>query len=236
MDKMHEAYQAWKAKPDKRNMAGVITALDPVIDKALTTYGFQGNANAKAMARLHAASVLPRYDESKAKLNTFMTNELQRLQRIVPKASAPLSVPEGAALDLRTLQAHERDIATSKGRDATVAELADGTGLSPKRIEYIRTRYAIPTVGEQSFLDEEGYTSVPGTLARDESVWIDAVYDEVDDIDKKILDWSLGRAGEPLLSKREMAERLGVSAAAVTQRSIRLANKLQEGTQYEGVI
>lgn len=235
-DKLDTAYQAWRSKPDKQTTAGVIKALAPVIDKALTTYGFQGNANARTMAQLHAASVLPRYDPSKAKLNTFMTNELRRLQRIVPQQTSPLPVPEGAALDLRTLKAHEAELTALRGREPTTAELTDSTGLSEKRIEYIRSRYDIPQVGEQSFVDDEGYTSLPGTLRRDESVWVDAVYDEVDDIDKKILDWSLGRAGAPVLEKTEMARRLGITPAAVTQRSIRLANKLQEGTAYEGVV
>jgi DNA-directed RNA polymerase specialized sigma subunit len=65
-----------------------------------------------------------------------------------------------------------------------------------------------------------------------EDLWIDAVYGELDGRDRKIMDWTLGWHGQPKLTKTEMAKRLGMSVSAITQRAMRIANRVDEGREH----
>ena len=226
-------YESWRRQPDSSHTTAVVQALDPVISKALHGYGFGGDSLARTTAQLHLAKALPRFDPSRGKLSSFAVTELQRLQRVLPRQQYALPVPEAAAFDLRDLKLAETELSAELGRDATMAELSDKTGLSRLRITRLRQRFGRPEVSESAFVSEAGYTDLPGVNSRSEAAWVDAVYDEVDPVDKKIMEWSMGRGGQPVLSKTEIARRLNISPAAVTQRGIRLANKLEEGMAYD---
>jgi len=229
-----QLYKQWKASPNPGTLTPLVSSLRPTIDSALRTYGYADDPNMRTTAQLHVIKALPRYDPKRAKLNTFVFNELKRIQRFGPKQQHAIPIPEQAALDLRSLQRIEHDLVHELGREPTPPELADKSGLSVRRINSIRRRYAIPTVTEQAFESDIGVRDVPATRGNEsERLWLDALYAELDPIDKKILDWSLGMHGQPRISKTQMATKLGISIPAITQRARRLSARVSEGMEYE---
>jgi GTP-dependent phosphoenolpyruvate carboxykinase len=54
------------------------------------------------------------------------------------------------------------------------------------------------------------------------------VYDESDPIDRKIIEFTTGYGGSPMLSKKEIADRLGISPSQVTRRADRIGMKIQD--------
>ena len=58
-----------------------------------------------------------------------------------------------------------------------------------------------------------------------------AIYDELDETDKLIYEWSTGYGKGVTLSNAEIARRLNISPAAVSQRLNKISKKFVEGRQ-----
>ena len=233
-DDSDNLFKVWKASPNPRTLSPLLTKLNPVIDRATRAYGYGGDPNIKTTAQLHVADALHRYDPKKGtKLDTFMFNELKRLRRLGPQQQYAIPMPEQASYDLRSIQRVESDLASDLGRDPLPEELADATGLSNRRITSIKKQYALPTVTEQSFDPMQGMPGQEQEPGEAEHLWNEAVYGEVDDTDKQIMNWSLGLHGMPKMSKTDMAAKLKISIPAITQRARKIAAKLGEGTTYK---
>jgi DNA-directed RNA polymerase specialized sigma subunit len=228
-DPIMQAYTTWKKTPTPVNMTGVIKAVDPVIRKALQTYGYKDDPLMRSTAQAYAGRIIPNYNPSKGThLSTFLTTELQRLQRIGPQQSYAVPIPEGAALDLQRVKDKEAELRAALGRDPTIPELADATNMNIRRINKLYTKYGAPSLTE-GFYGEDLSTAGEGSDVS-EQIWADAVYMELDPIDKKIFEWTTGWKGRPSLSKTEIAQKLKMSVSAVTQRAAKITQKLNEGS------
>ena len=230
-------YSEWKQRPGPETVTPLLTALNPTIDRAMSAYGYGGDSNIKTTAQLHVVNALPRFKPDKgAKLDTFMFNELKRLKRLGPQQQYAVPMPEQAAYDLQAIKRVEHDLSFDLGRDPTPEELSDSAGLSVKRIAGIKKQYDIPMVTEQSF-DPMG--SMPGQeqeQGETEKLWLEAVYGEMDPINQHIMNWSLGLHGQPRMAKTQMAQKLGISIPAITQRARKIAMKVSEGTKYNSLM
>lgn len=123
-------------------------------------------------------------------------------------------------LQRSAVQKHEDELRESLGRDPSDIELADRTGLSVAALR--RMRQATGVVS--AYGSEAGPSPAFYETDRDEAL-LDYVYHDLNDIDRKIVDWTL--RGPPL-PKVEIARRLRVSPAAVTQRARRIAARIAE--------
>jgi len=223
-------FSRWKERPGPTTLTPLMISLEPTIKSSLQSYGGANDPNLRSTAQLQIIKSLPRYDPAKAGLSTFVFNELKRMRRLAPKQQYAIPIPEQASLDLKNVQLVEGNLQAELGREPTVSELADATSLSPRRIQSIKVKYAIPTITDQQY---ENSTELPTTREQaSEKLWTDVVYSTLDPIDQKIMDWSLGWHGQEQLSKTEMARRLRMSVPAITQRAQRIAAKMEEGTEY----
>jgi DNA-binding Lrp family transcriptional regulator len=60
---------------------------------------------------------------------------------------------------------------------------------------------------------------------------LEYVYDESDQLDRKIIEMTTGYGGVTMLQKNQIAIKLGISPSQVTRRSERIGVKLQEMDQ-----
>lgn len=228
--KAPDLFGEWKAAPGPKTLTPLLQQLDPVIDKALGAYGYAGDANMKTTARLLAAKALPKFDPDKASLNTFVFGELRRLQRVGPQQEFAIPVPERVMLERSAVDRATDELREELGRQPTDNELLDRTGLSLKRLRTIR---GVPSQVVGSRTDEAGQIIADAADEMDSSrLWEEAVAASLDPIDRKIYEWSTGSGGERL-TKTQMAARLGLSPAAITQRSAKIVQKLSAG---EGMV
>ena len=230
--KPEELWQTWKKTPGPATLTPLMAAAQPTIQKALYTYGFSGDPNINIQAQLHVMSVLPRFDPKKAKLTTFLTNELRRVQRIGYEQNQTVKIPEQAMIDFKYIKSKERDLRDNLGRDATVDELADATGLSTRRISKLRTSV------RQSMSDNTqlGEGSAPVGVAAErpelDDMYAHAFYGSLTDpLDQKIFEWTTGYGGSERLSKSDIARKLNRSVAAISQRSEKMATAIEELVQ-----
>jgi DNA-directed RNA polymerase specialized sigma subunit len=226
-------YNAWKTDPTPENTGTLLKVVDPVIREALRTYGGGSSASPtlRSKARLLATKAIDVYDPSKAKLRTHLLSYMQGLRRMSAKEDQILNVPEQVLLDMGGLREAENELRDRLSRDPSDLELADHTGLSRKRIGYLRLMKPSFAEGKLMEVDEEGSgMSDPSVrqISNNEGLraWHEFVYHDLDPIDQQIMEHTLGLHNKRVLSNQEVAKKLKLSPGAISQRKARIQSKL----------
>lgn len=225
--KLEDIYEFWRKNPSKANLARLLDASQPVLNKALTTYA-GGDKAYMGRARKLAINAFKTFDPKRgAKLNTHLMIQLQPLRRAYTQRTAGVSVPERVQMDRMRLERAEQELTEQLGREPADTELADYTGLSRKRIAHVRS-FARGILREGQLITPEHGLQLPGaSKVTADDIWAEYVYHDLNPIDKKIMEWKLGIFGKKVRTTSDIARRLGISASAVSQRAAKIAAKLE---------
>lgn len=224
-----DAYTAWKADPQPKTLGPLLATTAPALNRAIAMHVGTPDPIVLGHARRLAAESFSRYDPAQSGLGTFLTHQLQGLKRIVRKSQNIISVPERVSLQRGHLLDAETTLTDALGREPTAEELADHTGLSVKRITHIRQyKPAIPEGFFSSMNVEEGGGLSPAVRHGYNPRIIDAVYQDLDDTDKKILEWTLGMHGTKPRQNQRIATALRVTPGAISQRKQAIQAKLDQ--------
>lgn len=229
-----EAFGAWQATPTPQTRSQLLKQVDPVISTAIKSYGgaSAGSPVLRSHARRMALKSFGTYDPAKGGLKTHLLSQLRRLQRTGAQQAQIISVPEQVALDRRHLNETEQSLRITLGREPSDQQLANHTGLSLKRLSYVRQTSPPVAVGKLlSQMPAESRTlpasSIPGHDPLIEG-WEELVYHDLDQTDQVIFDYLTGSHGRGMLNTGDIAKRLGVTPSAVSQRAARIQGQLDE--------
>lgn len=225
-----DPYDTWAASPTPANMQKLLKHVAPTLNAAITTHA-GGNVSpvVQGHAKLLAVRAIKSYDPTRnTALTSHLHENLRGLIRFNANATSPMQVSERRAKQVTELKTAENDFFEQYGHEATDEELADVLGLSVKRISKIREfgdpRFIRSTSGSAT-------TNAPITNQHDPAeIWTDYVYHDLGAIDKQIMEHAVGYNGKAKLRKVELARRLNISPAAVSQRARKIQEKLLEGT------
>jgi DNA-directed RNA polymerase specialized sigma subunit len=228
-NKLSVAYQNWSHNKSPQAMDDVLTHARDVIEKGITTYSGTDSPLMRSRARVIAAQAIQSYDpNSKANLSSWIMTNLQGLTRYRQQTS-PIRVPERVQYELHAVNQANQELTDELGREPTMSELADRTGLSSKRIDYVR-RFNRSIRTEGSFVDEEGGTYLPGVAENSwQNVWAEFVYHDLDPTNKQIYDMIVRKGA----SVNDAAAKLKMSASAVSQRAKKIADMISEADQVK---
>lgn len=225
------SYTAWSTMPNPDNADRLLTAVKPVIDRAIHSYVGQDDPLIRSHAKRVVLGALPRYKPDSAGLGTFLHSQLQSLQRASRKQQQILSIPERVQIDSAHLRRVEDTLTDQLGREPSMAELSSAAGLSAGRIGKVRQfRYPIAE-GSMLSYDEDGQEQGPviADAGKERAeAWRQIIYMDADPIDQKVMEWSFGMHGSKPLEVQEMARRLNVTPAAISQRRNRLQQILDQ--------
>lgn len=233
-----DVYMTWKKDPSKANMDKLVKKLEPTIDSGMMTYTGTSNPLTRSQAKRMTIGAIKSYSpEKESSLPSWVILNLQGLKRSTTKAS-PINVPERVRLDLNYINSHTEEFIDENGREPSDEELADLTGLSIKRINYVR-RINRSTITEGQVSEATSYDSgsedsnfdLSATFTDVDKIWLDYVYTDLDPINKQIFDMRLGRGkyqNKPM-SVGEIAKTLKISPSAVSQRTNKIADEIAKG-------
>lgn len=226
-------WQQWKTTPTPDNGAALLSAIEPDIDKALRAHVARPTPLMRSKARELSLQALRTYDPARGtKMSSHIYSHMQGLRRYAGKVTAGVRVPERLLLDRNAVQSATADLADRLGRDPTDDELADHTGLSMRRLAAIRRYHSPMTTGYMSQVGESGEgldpaSRLPNAPAMSRA-WLNLVYDELGPLDKKVLEYSLGYGGNPVLPVQVIAAKLRRSPGWVSQRTKLIQEKLDQ--------
>lgn len=221
----YQLYKDWKDNPSDNTLTPVLEYLKPTINTALTSFT-GGDRSLRTRAYILATDAIKTYDPDKgASLKTHVYNNLRRLYRYKADRSQVVHIPENVRLEAVRIHNFVTDFKDKEGREPTVTEITDGTGLSRKKIQ--KAGLYRSEQPQSMFIGETGDTLI--SKERDPmSVWIDYVYYDLNPQNKKIYEWTTGYGGNKVLPKQEIAKRLKISPSAVSSRINTIMNKMQE--------
>lgn len=220
---------AWRRvqNGDKSATADFLKSVEPVIDKGISAFA-SGDRSYKTKARMIALDAVASYDPDRGgSIDTHVYNHLKRLQRESARRGNLTHVPENVAIDRANISRAIREYEADHGTSPTTEDLANMLGMSRNRIDAVMNRK--PVVPDSLLINEHGDSwATRDTTQHALDLYNKAIYDELDDIDKKIYEWSTGYGKGERLSSKEMAARLKISPAAVSQRYAKISNKFAQ--------
>ena len=225
-------FQQWQKTRSPGDLRRVVRAAEPVIQNAVTQYaGAKGSPIVKQRARLLAAKAIQDFDPQRgASLKTHVHNQLRALQRMAPAVVDPFSPSEHFRRQQVEIQSTIAAVQDELGREPTDEEIADVTSLPVKRIRKVRSRMRarIPSSVYDASAEDDESPDIADEEVTDEGLWLDAVYHDLGEIDRMIMAHRTGYRDMEILSNTEIARRLNISPAAVSQRAARIQHRLDE--------
>lgn len=223
----------YKANPHPASADAFLKAVSPIMETGLSTYG---GKNVNPMMRTRARRVLldsvRTYDPSRASFKTHAMNQLRTLQRYGAQQQQVLKVPEGVALDQGHLRESEAELRDRLGRDPSDQELADHAGISRRRIRYVRGYRQGIAEGQLASAgaaeDGDGGYEPAVNQADPTHLMAEFLYHDLDPVDQVILEYTVGLNGSPRLPGSVLAQRVGLTPGAISQRKARLDQRMRE--------
>lgn len=227
-------YAKWLNEPTPENMGQVLKSVDPILISEVQRYSGPNNI-LHSKAKSLAVKAIKSYDPSKGtKLRSWITTQLKPLSRYSQQLQ-PVKTPEMVrrqAAEINTINERLKD---RLGRTPTLDELADESGLSKTKIERVQSRVK-PAMSESEFtssLSDNNEDEMPAMQFPSQNDYaFEAVYQDLNPREKVITDWKIGAHGKDRLSNQEIAKRLGVTPAVISQITNRVVKKIQEVASY----
>ena len=222
-------YQQWQKYKSPQTRKALLHKVQPVVDTAIRNYAgnTQGSPATRSQAKLLAMDAIESYDPARATLRTHLLSNLQRLRRYSAQQQQLVSMPERVASARYQVEETRKTLEEELGRPPSLAELADHTGLSIKKLQYVQQGGAPLTTGTLRAHDQQSAPAVkmPGTDPG-EDAWLEFVYDDLQPTDQIIMEYLLGMHGKNPASVSEVARKLGLSPGAISQRASRIQKLL----------
>lgn len=237
-DEYRPAYETWQQNQTPEGNAAFLQAINPVVQKGIQMYGSDSPLSA-SRGRLMALDAMRKYDPKRSRLQSHLLNQMQGLRRVTQQQQNVLRVPERILLESQRLRAYQQELSDELGREPSDAELSDRLGVSPQRLAKIRTYQPGMTSGQVEAIDPLSGGSagrLPGSRNEASDLWVQIVHQDLNPIDQKILEMSLGLNGQPKRSNQEIAKALGRSPGAITQRKVRIQSLLNQEQQLSPFI
>lgn len=231
--KLDDAYNVWNKDKTPENLNNLLTASNNIFNSAIKSYAGIDDPFTRANAKKLAITAFKTYDPKKnVKLQTHLYNQLQPLRRASIDRHNVLRIPERVQYERMHMQRGITELTNMYDREPTDEELADHLGVSMKRLKYIRQYNSAKAVAESTRKSPDGIGFQDATLESNPmAAWTDYVYFDLDPVSKKIFEWRTGYNGQPKLSNLEIASRLKMTPAAVTQRANKIGKKFEEGAK-----
>lgn len=222
-------YDNWLKDPTPENLGKVVDTLSPTLISEVQRFSGP-KPLLRAKAKELAIKAIHTYDPTKgAALKSWAVTQLQPLHRygkqLRPVRSSELAIQQAAEINTQTQRLQEE-----LGRDPEDHEIADYVGISVKRIRDLR-RKVVPTMNESSLASEDtGQIDLPAvTGAPGQNDYAsEAAYMSLSPRERKIFDWKTGLHGQSMLTNQEIARRLGLTPAAISQISGNMALRIKD--------
>lgn len=217
----------WQKSGSEEDTSLLLKKMEPTIKAAMTSYapGMEKQLSIKA-AKLTLDALKtydPAYGTDPA---THAFHSLKRLNRYGIQRNEIIHQSEGRTYETRMLSDISNTFEVENGREPTLEELADKTGFSKKKIEKLMDSGSVLSATATLTTDSGNDTMVHKDVT--DKDYFEYVYMSVGPIDKKIMEWSSGMHGKKQLSNNEIADKLHISGAAVSQRKQKIQQLMSE--------
>ncbi len=156
------------------------------------------------------------------KFSTYLTNSLKKLSRMSTTYGATVRIPEDKQYKLNKLNKLEQDMSDMLGRPVSVSELSEATGWPIALVSNLLQN-------RKREVNINSLTSTPIFVDNNNDEWVHFVYHDLADRDKVIFEHKTGFGGRPVLENAEIAKKLDMTPANVSNRLKFIGEQIAEG-------
>lgn len=217
---------AWKKDPNDELTTIVLHKMKPTISSAMNSYAPGHQKDLAVKAATLTLQALKSYDPDRGTdPSTHVFHTLKRLNRYASRRQNIIPISERASMERRVVLEAQAEFIDTYDREPSELELADLTGYSLKKVRKVLNGNKV--IADSATINPETHqTSFYASDVTDDDYY-DYVYRSVGPIDQKIMEWSSGKSGAPL-SNKEIAAKLHITPAAVSQRRTKILNMMSE--------
>lgn len=241
-ESVDDKYISWRDELDEQikhdKFDRLMQSLQPTIDYALASNNAKDDPYIEAKAKILASDAIRKFDpQYGATLPTYLSSQLKKLTRVVRDTRSPIRIPENVFYDIQNLKESEKQLTDNLGREPDLQELADYMRVPVSKIEKIRNQQ-IKQVSENQYFNSASAKSdedTPSNLSEVGMIMpdnireaLDYTYAGLDHREKKILEWSTGFGGSPILSPADIAKKLNISQSQVSRLTAKIAVQVEE--------
>jgi len=225
LDRLYGQYQQ---DPSPQNLNLVVKQLSPTIEYNLAARQIQ-NPALRTRARVIAAEAVQKYDPAGgAALPSWVSQQLQRLNREARQSTSGYRLPDRIYTDAMTIRRAEQEFLAKHDREPDADELADLTNLTPARLTSVRSQLR-RVVGAGAFDPDTLRSGLRDQQDPTIDEALDYVYHDSDRTDKQILEMLTGYGGkyEPT-RPGQIAKQMRIDPSHVSRRTSRLVLRIEK--------
>jgi RNA polymerase nonessential primary-like sigma factor len=227
-------WQDWR-KGNKRALPRLLRSMDPLIQQQVNKFQSAPipRSAIEAHGRVLAVRAFKDYNPAKgAALNTHVVNHLKHLQRFVIEYQNIGKIPEHRGIAVSKFNNIKRNLEDVLGREPTTIELAEALKWSTREVERMLSEQRTDITLRQS-LEEAGWWDKDRIVTDINKELIEyAYYDrDLSMEERKILEYWFGLHGNPKLSVKEMALKMGRPESYIRKVGRKIAEKIQTPKQ-----
>jgi len=213
-----QVFSTWKADPSPKNGSALLANIQGDIDRAVQSHTGGLSPVDRSAGRILAMRAMQKYD-GRSSVGTYLNSQLLPLKRAAAARGVGVNIPRSVPQDKHRLQVANENLLDRLGREPSLAELSEYSGLPLSRINQL-SKINLPVTAESEMGDDGEATVTAGDQAVDtpDLTWQKTVYFGLSPRDQFIMQHTTGLYGAKILSNQDIAKRLKVSPAAISQR------------------
>lgn len=226
--KDRELYDRWKRSRSPQDLQALLDQLKPVIAREVNRWaGSLARPTLETKAKALAVKAIKNYNPAMgATLSTHVTNQLQKLSRVVYTHTQAARLPEHKAVAMTSFNAAHEMLNSELGRTPTVLELSEHLGWSKARTSEFQKAYQrkeLLTSGEfrPSAFAVNDYQQDP---------MVDFVYYDMSPANQQLFEHITGYGGAKVMSNKDLMEKFDLTQGQLSYRKRKLINMVKAAT------
>jgi len=221
-------WRQWSRTHSSADLQRLLDQVKPVILSQVNRWaGGLSRPMLETRAKILATEAIKSYKpERGAALATHITNQLQRLSRLVYTHTQAARLPEHKAVSMASFHVAQEALKDEFGRDPTTPELADHLGWSNRRAEAFDQAY-----GRKELLTSGEFTPSSFPIADQEDPLVGFVFHDMAPKTQKLFASVTGYGGKPALSNPELMAKFKLTQGQLSYQKRKLTELFQDAMQ-----
>ena len=211
MQDINQTFETWSLSKTPENMNRVLTSMSGDMDRAINTAGGKPSPLTRGFAKNAVIKSMNSFNpQSGTQFRSWANTQLRSLVRPVRGSKFTVKVPELRARQSAKVRNIIDEIQAETGFEPSDATIADLLAIPMSQVNSARSGTSPEVVGEDIYTRKE---------PEDDTALIrDMVYFSLPPRDQTIMEYAFGYNGVKVIPSMEIAKRLKVTPAAISQR------------------
>lgn len=217
-------WRQWSRSRSPGDLQRLLDQLQPLITSQVNRWsGSLSRPLLETRAKVLATEAIQSYNPRRgAALATHVTNQLQKLSRLVYTHTQAARLPEHKAVGMASFRVAQEALRSEFGRDPSTPELADHLGWSQNRTEAFNQAF-----NRRELLTSGEFNPSAFPIADQEDPVIGFVYHDMAPKTQRLFEHVTGYGGSPVLSNPELMKKFRLTQGQLSYQKRKMTELFQ---------